>query len=394
MEEDGFKALPYRKELTVKGGVEQAEAAVLKALGAKGFRPMVTKDGGTTLIASQKGAYSRLGYILTHISIILIFVGALIGSFFGFKGFLNLPEGEASAVVYLRNEPLWDRIMDSLGIAKSAVVYDQRGGVPYMPLGFFLRCDDFEVDYYTNAGRPTGMPSEYWSILSVYDRSQQKVLDKRIVVNDPLTYRGITFYQSSYGTMPEARGAVVLTVKPKNSPGPGETVVVQPGGEEYVASIDRTIKVLGVAPFAMRDPMSGQVQYYRSDNNEFINPAIEIEVYRGKSGKSPVFRTQLLKVDSLEPRMPEDYIISYFDYWGARYTGLQVNKDPGVWVVYAGFTLLCFGPLIAFFGSHKKVWARIADRKGQAAVLIGGSVNRNRLGFERQLNAVVEEISR
>jgi cytochrome c biogenesis protein len=238
------------------------------------------------------------------------------------------------------------------------------------------------------------MPSEYWSILSVYDRSQQKVLDKRIVVNDPLTYRGITFYQSSYGTMPEARGAVVLTVKPKNSPGPGETVVVQPGGEEYVASIDRTIKVLGVAPFAMRDPMSGQVQYYRSDNNEFINPAIEIEVYRGKSGKSPVFRTQLLKVDSLEPRMPEDYVISYADFRGARYTGLQVNKDPGVWIVYAGFTLLCFGPLIAFFGSHKKVWARITDRKGQAAVLIGGSANRNRLGFERQFNAVAEEIAR
>lgn len=391
LDEEGFRALPFRKELTVKGGADQAETAVLKAFGKKRFRPLVTKDQGTTHILSQKGAYSRLGYIITHISILLIFIGALTGSFFGFKGFLNLPEGEASAVVYLRNEPLWDKIMDRMGVAKSRVVYDPRGGLPYLPLDFYLRCDDFEVDYYTNAGRPTGMPSEYWSILSVYDQQRQKVLDKRIVVNDPLTYRGITFYQSSYGTIPEAAGTVLLTVRPKNDPGAGETVVIRPGSEAYVPSIDRTIKVLGFSPFGMRDPASGQVQYYRSRNEEFINPVVEIEVYRGKS---QVFKTQLMKVDSREPVMPEDYVISYYDYWGARYTGLQVNKDPGVWIVYAGFILLCFGPVLAFFGSHKKVWARIVERKGQATVLIGGSANRNRIGFEREFNAIAGEISK
>ena len=391
LEEDGFKVLPFHKDLMVKGGTEQAEAAILKALGSKRFHPIVTKDQGATHIISQKGAYSRLGYIITHISIILIFVGALIGSFFGFKGFLNLPEGEASAVVYIRNEPLWDKIMDAFGIAKSAVVYDQRGGMPYMPLGFYLRCDDFEVDYYTNAGRPTGMPSEYWSILSVYDRTQQKVLDKRIVVNDPLTYRGIRFYQSSYGTIPNTEGTVLLSVRPKNAQGSAQTVAIRPGTEAYVKSIDRTIRVTGVAPFGMRDPATGQVQYYRARNDELVNPTVEIEVYRGKA---LVFRTQLMKVDTAEPAMPEDYIISYYDYWGARYTGLQVNKDPGVWIVYSGFILLCFGPLIAFFGSHRKVWARIVERKGQAAVQIGGSANRNRLGFERDFNAIVSEISK
>lgn len=391
LEEDGFKALPFRKELSVKGGAEQVEAAMLKAIGAKRFKTIVTKEQGTTNIVAQKGAYSRLGYIITHISIILIFIGALTGSFFGFKGFLNIPEGQASDVVYLRNEPLWDKIMAAFGIAKSSVVYDPRGGVPYMPLGFYLRLDDFEVDYYTNAGRPTGMPSEYWSILSVYDQAQQKVLDKRIVVNDPLSYRGITFYQSSYGTMPDTQGTVVLNVKPKNGQGRGETVAIRPGESSYVASIDRTIKVLGVAPFGMRDAASGQVQYYRSRNDEFINPVVEIEVSKGKT---PVFKTQLMKVDAAEPVMPEDYVISYYDYWGARYTGLQVNKDPGVWVVYAGFILLCFGPLIAFFGSHRKVWVRIVDRKGQAAVLVGGSANRNRLGFEREFNTIISEISK
>jgi cytochrome c biogenesis protein len=392
MEEDGFKALPFKKDLTVKGGIEKAESAVVKALGSRRYRHMVSREQGATLMASQKGAFSRLGYIITHISIILIFIGALTGSFFGFKGFLNLPEGQASSVVYLRNEPLWDRIMSALGVAKSNVMYDPRGGVPSLPLGFFLRCDDFEVDYYTNAGRPTGMPSEYWSVLSVYDRSQQKVMDKRIVVNDPLTYRGITFYQSSYGTMPNTAGTVVLNVRPKNGQGQGETVVIQPGATAHVKSIDRTIKVVGFAPFGMRDPMTGQIQFFRSDDNQFVNPTIEFEVYRGNS---LAYRTQVMKVDSVDPGkiMPEDYIVSYVDYWGARYTGLQVNKDPGVWIVYTGFIMLCFGPLLAFFGSHRKVWVRIVDRKGEAAVLVGGSSNRNRLGFEREFNGLVDEIS-
>jgi cytochrome c biogenesis protein len=101
-----------------------------------------------------------------------------------------------------------------------------------------------------------------------------------------------------------------------------------------------------------------------------------------------------MKVDSSEPSMPENYRISYVDYWGARYTGLQVTKDPGVWIVYAGFIMLCVGPPIAFFGSHRKLWVRIQDRKGQTAVLVGGSSNRNRLAFEREFNSIVEAIAK
>jgi cytochrome c biogenesis protein len=92
--------------------------------------------------------------------------------------------------------------------------------------------------------------------------------------------------------------------------------------------------------------------------------------------------------------MPEDYIISYSGYWGTRYTGLQVTKDPGVWIVYTGFIMLCIGPVIAFFGSHKKLWVRIQDRKGQAIVLVAGSANRNRIAFEREFNGIVEEIAK
>jgi cytochrome c biogenesis protein len=392
LEEEGLKACPFRKELTLKGGIDKAEERIRKALASRRYRAVEARGAGGAHFMTQKGVYSRLGVYITHTSILLIFTGALLGAFFGFKAFLNLPEGSASQVVYLRNEPMWDRVAAVFGIGESKVIQDPQGGVPAMPLGFYVRCDDFDVDYYQNQqGMPTGMPSEYHSTLSVFNLDRQKIFDKRIRVNDPLTHRGITFYQSSYGTIPDTMGKVVLEVRKKGGAGAGETVVLDPGERAYVPTIDRTIKVMGIEPYGVRDPATGKVVFYQSRNNELINPAVGIEVYRGAKA---VYRTEVLRTDPGAPYMPEDYVITYKDYWGARYTGLQVTKDPGVWVVYTGFILLCIGPLIAFFGSHRKLWVRVQDRKGQAVVTVAGTSNRNRLGFEREFNGIVEELGK
>jgi cytochrome c biogenesis protein len=101
-----------------------------------------------------------------------------------------------------------------------------------------------------------------------------------------------------------------------------------------------------------------------------------------------------LKTDQGKPYMPEDYTIGFLHYGGARYTGLQVTRDPGVWVVYTGFILLCIGPLVAFFGSHKKLWIRLQDRNGMTVVTVAGTAHKNRIGFERELNSIADEIAK
>ncbi len=393
IEDESLKALPYKKEITFMGGADKAEERAAKALAGHRYRFIASRGAGNAQLITQKGVYSRFGVYITHVSILLVFIGAVIGAFFGFKAFLNLPEGGASKVVYLRNEPMWDRIMAALGIADSPVIQNPEGGVPAMPLGYYIRCDRFDVDYYVNAmGMPTGMPSEYHSTLSIFDKDGQKILDKRIRVNDPLTHHGVTFYQSSYGTLPEGRGKIILNVRPKSDPrSEGETVVLDPGQSQYVRSIDRTIKALNFAPFGVRNPATGEVTFYHSENDEFINPTAELEIYKGSK---PLYKTYVMKTESGAPLMPEDYVIRFVEYWGARYTGLQVTRDPGVWVVYSGFILLCVGPIIAFFGSHKKLWVRIQDRNGKTVVTVAGSANRNRLGFEREFNRIVDEIAK
>ncbi len=393
IDDNMLKALPFKKEITLEGGMNNAMERSAKALKNHGYAYIESKDATGVQLLTQKGVFSRFGVYITHVSILLIFIGALIGSFFGFKAFLNLPEGEASKVVYLRNEPIWDQIMDSLGIASSPVIHSPQQDMPAeMPLGYYVRCDNFDVDYYIGpSGMPTGMPSEYHSMLSIYNLNGEKILDKRIRVNDPLTYHGVTFYQSSYGTIPDAHGKVILNIRKKSSTqSPGETVEVELGGSVFVPSIDRTVKVLGFEPFGMRNPATGEVQFFKTDNDEYINPGVELEIYNGEKA---LYRTTILKTDSGQPNMPEDYIISYGGYWGTRYTGLQVTKDPGVWVVYPGFIMICVGPLVVFFGSHKKLWVRIQSRGSNTIVLVAGSANRNRIGFERTFNKVVAEIS-
>ncbi|OGW16637.1 MAG: hypothetical protein A2X56_02595 [Nitrospirae bacterium GWC2_57_13] len=391
IDDEALKAVPFKKELQFKGGADKAEARAVQALQSRRYRFLSTSSPGMVQLYSQKGAYSRLGVYITHISIILIFVGALTGAFFGFKGFLNLGEGEHSQVVYLRNEPMWDKLMSVLGVSKSSVIQDPQSGVARLPLGFFIRCNDFEVDYYQGPSGPTGMPSEYHSELTVFNLQGAKIFDKRIEVNDPLKYRGITFYQSSYGTIPGVNGKIVLNVRPKSGESKGEMVVLDPGGEAYVRSIDRTIKALGVSAFGARHTSTGEIRFFQSRNDELVNPTVGLEIYQGKKA---LYTTTVLKVDQGEPYMPEGYVISYVDYWGARYTGLQVTRDPGVWIVYTGFLLLCIGPIYAFFGSHQKLWIRIQDRKGQAVVTVAATANRNRLALERQVNALVEELSK
>ena len=105
-------------------------------------------------------------------SILIIFIGAITGSIFGFKGYVNINEGERISAVPVRQGQNKD-------------------------LNFGIRCNSFNVDYYE-----TGAPKDYRSDLSVI-RDGKEVVRKTIRVNDPLSYEGITFYQSSFGSIPE-----------------------------------------------------------------------------------------------------------------------------------------------------------------------------------------------
>ena len=69
------------------------------------------------------------------------------------------------------------------------------------------------------------------------------------------------------------------------------------------------------------------------------------------------------------------------------YTGLQVSKDPGVWVVWLGCLLMVVGIFIAFFMSHKRIWVIVS--KGHARMY--GNASKNQAAFQMQFEDLSEK---
>jgi len=54
-------------------------------------------------IFAEKWRWTRFGVYIVHFSVILLLLGGLIGSLFGFKGFAMIPEHEKINSIRIRN---------------------------------------------------------------------------------------------------------------------------------------------------------------------------------------------------------------------------------------------------------------------------------------------------
>lgn len=394
MATEHFETVPIKREALLKGKPDKVKEVVTGVIKTSGFRYEESKEDRGYQFYSQKGNYSRLGVYITHMSIIFILIGALVGIAFGFKGSLNLPEGR-TAVAFRYSPPSGpldesniERIFNALesswgNISKASDLLNMKekslkdilhkDGI--QPLGFAIRCDDFDVEFYENSNTP----KEFISWLTVIEDGKE-VLKKVIEVNDPLTYKGTTFYQANYGMIPNVPGWFILRVTSKS--GASEIKKLN-FGEKFTipgANLEGTIKDFSPAiafdnqgkPFTSVEMMN--------------NPAVFIDFT--ESGKEK-YSGWILKRYPVTGRLPEGHIVEFLDLWGVQYTGLQVRKDPGVWIVYLASLTMTIGLFIAFFMSHKKLWVRIVEDKGNTKVYIAATSNKNRAAFERKIEKMI-----
>jgi cytochrome c biogenesis protein len=345
---DKFRSYSIKSELTASSTPDNIRDDVRASLKKFGFNAHEVTESGSVQLYSQKGGSSRLGVYITHLSVILILIGAVIGIFFGFNGFLNLPEGYTSEVAYSR-----------------------RGGTAH-PLGFSIKCDDFDVEYY----KGKDMPKDYRSWLTV-TRNGQVVKKQMIEVNSPLRFEGYTFYQSSYGLMPNPEG--VLVINAVSNTGASEVINTNVNGSFKIPGTDIEVTVTEFSP-AIAFRQDGSTFTY---GDMMTNPGIHIAF----SINGQEYDGWILK------RYPQTWVIpggnrvEFIDYWGAQYTGLQVRKDPGVWIVYLGCVIMAIGLYSAFFMSHKKIWVSIAhDGKNGSKIMIAATANKNRPSFEKDVD--------
>jgi cytochrome c biogenesis protein len=354
LEGEGAGGVPLKKEFSFKGNLDPAAEAAAASLKGSGYKAGIIQREGSRHLFAQKGIWGRFGIYVTHLSILVILLGAFIGLRFGFKGFVIVEEGQT---------------VDSIRLKMG-------GGKKQLP--FAIRCDDFELTYYEKTTRP----SDYKSTLTVIEDGRE-TLTKTIEVNHPLIYppslfdlKSIFFYQSSYGDTGKA-GRMRLLVSSRDGSKSQVYPVPLSGGVD-LEEFGMRLEVLSFIPdFAMRNDNT-----IYSKSSQANNPAalIRLTLPDGSTKDTWVFRN----FPDFHGLKDVDFILRFLAYEGLQYTGLQVAYDPGVWVVWLGCALMVIGFYIAFFVPHKRIWVKMVESGEDRKVWVAGSTSKNRAAFESE----------
>lgn len=328
--------------MSAVGSLEPAAAAatVQSAFRSRHFRTIVSEDaGGDTIhLYADRFRWGPFGTVIAHLSLVLILIGALVGSSLGFRN-------------------------TGLAVSVGSRV-DVGNGT-----GLSVEARNFTDSYYTN-----GSPSDYASDLVLY-RDGKQIDAATIRVNQPLRAGDVTFYQSYYGAaaamkVVDGAGRVVFEqgVPLEWGSDDGKHRV----GQILLADAGLTVYVIGAA--------SGEV-------DPQIRPGqMQLEVYRSASEGTPiateiVTQGQPAKIAGLEFTFVRE----------RQFTGLIVARDPGAIFVWLGAIFLVGGTALVFFFPNRRAWALIRRGPDGTAVHVGAIV-RHDVGFEADFERLTHEI--
>jgi len=200
-----LRAFHHRVECTATGDALGIEAQVRAWLKRHGYAVRERRESDGVLLAAKRGSANRLGYIFAHTAIVVICVGGLLDSelpvrlqvWLGGKQpvFENMliADVPTSGKLSVNNPSYRANVLISEGDRAANAVVLVGDGALVQPLPFQIALRKFDVEYYS-----TGMPSRFVSHVHVTDPATGEQFDQAIEVNEPLRYKGVTVYQSSF----------------------------------------------------------------------------------------------------------------------------------------------------------------------------------------------------
>lgn len=281
---------------------------------------------------ARKGIIGRIGPIVVHVGIVLILAGSIWGAMTGFLAQEMVPSGESFKVHNIIEAGPW--------------------ATPQIPKDWSLRVNRFWIDY-----TPVGGIDQFYSDMSVLDNQGKEVKHKKIFVNEPLRYRGVTFYQTDWGLSAvrvqlNTSPVLELPMAKLNSKGQGRIwgtwIPTKPDLSEGVSLLAKDLQ--------------GMLLLYDAEGKlvTTLRPGMSTEV-----------KGVTLKIAEV-----------------VGSTGLQIKADPGIPIVYTGFTLLMLGVMMSYV-SHSQVWALQKD----GHFYVGGRTNRAQVAFEREVLDILDQLT-
>ena len=215
VQEKSLRAMHHSQQWTVAQSLAASSASAEIELQKQGFRVKQTPKKNGILISAMRGGMNRLGYIFTHMAIIIICLGGLLDS----NLYLKLAEWQGKISIETRDLPTSKIPAKSrLPVSKHAfrasvnipegrssnvAFIAMRDGYLVQDLPFEVAVTDFRIEHYA-----TGQPKSFESDLVIHDKDLAKPLKATIRVNHPLFYKGYAIYQASFSD-----GGSGLTIK-------------------------------------------------------------------------------------------------------------------------------------------------------------------------------------
>ena len=283
------------------------------------------------LLYARKGIVGRIGPIIVHIGIVAILLGGIWGAMTGFLAQEMVASGDTFQVTNIVDAgPLTAKI----------------------PKDWSVRVNRFWIDY-----TPSGGINQFYSDMSVLNNQGKEIDHKKIFVNEPLRYHGITFYQTDWGI-------AGVRVQFNNSPIfqlPMAQLNTNGNGRIWGTWVP-TKPDLSQGVSLLAKDLQGMVLIY--DATGKLVDTVRAGMFTEVNGVK-------LKI---------------LDVIGS--TGLQIKADPGIPIVYTGFGLLMLGVVMSYF-SHSQIWAL---QKGDR-LYVGGKTNRAQVAFEQEVLEILDRLS-
>lgn len=319
-----LRAFHHRVEATVPEAPAEALHRLQAWLRSNGYRWRLRQDGDSIMLAAKKGSANRLGYIFAHVAIVVICVGGLLDSelpvriqvwLFDKKPITEnmlISQVPESGRLSPSNPSFRANMLVPEGATGANGLVNYGEGVLVQPLPFSLHLKDFIVEYYS-----TGMPSSFRSVVEVFDPETGERFERNIEVNEPLRYKGVTVYQSSFDdggsslrlTGYPLRGALSRPFEVSGVVGSRSEISVNEQGREVPLTIEFTaLRVINVENLDSGEPpqpkavidhvasVAGSAAAAANEHLRNVGPSVQYRII-GADGQAFEYTTYMLPIE-------------------------------------------------------------------------------------------------
>lgn len=346
--------------------IPDADALLNRAaeqLGKKGYR--IFREGDSLL--GEKARISRWGPYINHIGLILFLLGVLMRNIPGFylDQFVWVREGQTVAVpetpYYIKNENY------------KTVYWEEKEMAQKLDLDGKVIPKTFQTDAVLYENKNADLPGAEPELVEIQKGA--------ILVNHPMVYEDISFYQSGVREMQLGALNFVLHDRKAGNRALGNLKLdlYSPQIEQKIGDVN--VRIMEYFP----DFLMGKDGKPATKSNQPNNPMFALEITAADGTKEKIAYLQGGFVSgtkdprfALEVKMPDLIDI----------TGLMVRKDKAVPFIYFGAFVSMIGLVMGSYWQHRRIWIQ----REPESILLAGHTNKNWFGLRREMEQITKNL--